>query len=256
MLASIQLLSLLLCQPVTAQEQLASDGRSAEQIWRESRKRYRLENAVQTMHMVLVSRSGSERVREIETRIRRSDDITRSYTRFLSPADVAGTQLVMVDHPGQQDEQLMYLPALERVTRIAGSARSRSFMGSDFRYDDFELDDGAAGEHLLQEETAEHWVVESKPADSDWTRVVTRISRQDELPRHAQYYDKRGELARELLVEEVQVHDGVPVPARSVMKDLKRGTQTRIELRDVRVNVPDEELPDEMFTAAYLEQNG
>ena len=89
--------------------------------------------------------------------------------------------------------------ALERVTRIAGSARSRSFMGSDFRYDDFELDDGASGEHLLLEETAEHWVVETKPADSDWTRVVTRISRQDELPRHAEYYDKRGELARELV---------------------------------------------------------
>ena len=58
------------------------------------------------------------------------------------------------------------------------------------------------------------------------------------------------------MVEEVQMHDGVPVPARSVMKDLKRGTSTRIVVRDVRVNVPDEELPDEMFTAAFLEQNG
>ncbi len=235
----------------------AAEGQDAAEIWKEARRRYRVENAIQSVRMVLVAKNGSERVRDMEMRIRRTGEITYSYTRFNSPADVAGTQLVLVDNPGQADEQLLYLPAMERVNRVAGSARNRSFMGSDFRFEDFELDDGAGDVHVMKEETADEWVIETTSGGgSDWTRMVSRISKADAVLRHVQYYDKKDELARELVVEKVETHDGVPVPMLSVMKDAKRGSSTRMEVEKVQVNVPAEDLPDDMFTAAYLEQNG
>ena len=73
---------------------------------------------VQKVRMVLVSRSGSERVREFETRVRRDGEVVKSWTRFSHPSDVAGTQLVLIDHPDQSDEQLLYLPALQLLDQL------------------------------------------------------------------------------------------------------------------------------------------
>lgn len=228
-------------------------------ILQEARRRYRVENAVQVLRMTLVSKRGQERVRELEVRIRRDDGVLRSYTRFRSPGDVAGTQLVLVDHPDRADEQLLYLPVLKRVTRIAGQARDRSFVGSDFRFSDFEMDLGEGARHALASQTAEYWEVEttfSADAETEWSRVRTRIARSDHLPRRVRYYDAEGDLARELVVEAVEERGGIPVPVRSVMKDLRKGTATRLEVLESRVDVPAAELPDEMFTAAWLERNG
>jgi outer membrane lipoprotein-sorting protein len=231
--------------------------RSAKEILEDARRRYRVENAVQTMKMTLVSRSGKERVRELEIKVRRDGDILSSYTRFLAPSDVAGTQLVLVDHPGQDDDQLLYLPALERVTRISGKARSGSFMGSDFRYSDFELDTGAGSTHALLEENAEWWVVETScgPGEPD-ARFVTHVSRADSLPRRVEWFDDTGALTRRMTVEQVDVKDGVPVPTLSRMEDLKRETSTRLEITTIDLGVTAEQVPDEVFTTAYMERNG
>jgi len=231
--------------------------RSAKEILQDARRKYRVENAVQTMKMTLVSRSGKERVRDLEIKVRREGDILNSYTRFLSPSDVAGTQLVLVDHPDQEDDQLLYLPALERVTRIAGKARSGSFMGSDFRYSDFELDTGSGSSHALLEENDEWWVVETTcgPGDPD-TRFVTHVSRADSLPRKVEWFDKAGELTRRMTVDQVDMKDGVPVPTHSRMEDLKRSTSTRLEITEIDLGVTAEQLPDEVFTSAYMERNG
>ncbi len=231
--------------------------RSAQEILEDAGRQYRVENAVQTMKMTLISRSGKERVRELEIKVRRDGDITSSYTRFLSPSDVAGTQLVLVDHPNQEDDQLLYLPALERVTRIAGKARSGSFMGSDFRYSDFELDTGEGSTHKILEEDAEYWVVETTcgPGSNDH-RFVTRIAKADSLPRNVEWFDSKGELTRRMTVDQVDIHEGVPVPTASRMEDMKRGTSTRLDITEIDVNISPEELPEEVFTSAYMERNG
>ena len=94
----------------------------------------RVDNGIQQMHMILVSKNGSKRERQFEMRVRKDGDVVRSYVRFSHPSDVAGTQLVVVDNPDRVDEQLLYLPALKKTNRIAGKARSGSFMGSDFSF--------------------------------------------------------------------------------------------------------------------------
>ncbi len=236
---------------------LGAADRSAQEILEDARRRYRVENAVQTMKMTLVSRSGKERERELEIKVRRDGDITSSYTRFVSPSDVAGTQLVLVDHPNQDDDQLLYLPALERVTRIAGKARSGSFMGSDFRYSDFELDTGEGSTHELVEEDAEWWVVKTVCGPgSDDHHFLTRVAKGDSLPRKVEWFDDKGAVTRRMTVEQVDMHEDVPVPTISRMEDLKRSTSTKLHITEVAVNVSPDELPQETFTAAYMERNG
>lgn len=71
----------------------AQAGSTADDIIEEARRAYRVENTVQAVKMVLVSKEGRERERSFELRVRRDGDVLSSYTRFLTPSDVAGTQL-------------------------------------------------------------------------------------------------------------------------------------------------------------------
>ena len=220
-----------------------------------ARKAQKVDRSIQVVRMTLVSRGGAERVREFELRVRRDDDVLKSWTRFQHPADVAGTQLVVVDPPDRVDEQLLYLPALKRVNRIAGKARSGAFMGSDFRFEDLELAGASDATATLVSEDEATWVLDAVPgADSSYGRLRLHVARADHLPRRVEYFDKKGVAVKVLEVEEVIVDGEAALPRRSTMRDLKRGTSTRMEILSHRLNVPPEEIPDETFTAAWMER--
>ena len=231
--------------------------KDAGEIIDDARSAQRLGNSIQTVKMVLVSKSGREQTRTLDLRSRRDGDVVRTYARFLEPSDVAGTQFVLVDNPDRVDEQLMYLPALGRVTRISGKGRGGSFMGSDFKYEDFEIENDAEAKHAVVSEDDGEWVLETTPgAGSSYAKIRTQIPKADKLPRKVEYFDKAGNLTRELRIEKVRVVNGVTTPTLTIMQNKRRGTSTRMEVVDIRVNVDSEELPDEVFSAAYMEENG
>ena len=59
--------------------------------------------------------------------------------RFLSPADVQGTGVLVFDYEAKADDVWIYLPALRKTRRIVSSQRSQSFMGSEFSYGDLNI---------------------------------------------------------------------------------------------------------------------
>ena len=72
------------------------------------------------------------------------------------------------DATSKEDDSWLYLPALQKVNRIASADRSGSFMGSDFTYSDidgFELED--FNYKLVKENDVvdgkDCWVIESTP---------------------------------------------------------------------------------------------
>ncbi len=87
--------------------------------------------------MVLRDRQGRESVRQMRFKVLEvPDDGDKSLFVFDQPRDVQGTALLTHAHISTQDDQWLYLPALERVKRISASTRSGSFMGSEFSYED------------------------------------------------------------------------------------------------------------------------
>ncbi|MDG1480959.1 MAG: outer membrane lipoprotein-sorting protein [Myxococcota bacterium] len=230
---------------------------SAAEIIEQAKQTQKVDNSIQQIRMVLVSKSGAERVRELEMRIRRDDEVLSSYTRFSHPSDVSGTQLIVVDNPDALDEQLLYLPALKRVQRIAGRARTGSFMGSDFAYEDLEISGADEAVHALVSEDAQAWVIDTTPsADSSYSRIRTTVSKADYLPRTVAYFDKKGEALKVLTVEETAMDGETVIPVRSVMRNLQKGTTTRMEILEHQLNVSPEQIPDETFTASFMERNG
>jgi hypothetical protein len=229
---------------------------SADEIIAKAKEVQRVQNGIQQLQMVLVSRSGSKRERKFEMRVRKDDDVVRSYVRFSHPTDVAGTQLVMIDHPNQVDEQLLYMPALKRTSRIAGRARSGRFMGSDFAFEDLEVSNASDATHTLVEDTGETWVIDTAPgSDSSYDRIRSHVSQSDYVPRRLEFF-KKGVATKVLEIRKTEVSGSTVVPTHTVMKNLQRGSQTELIVESYRLNVPPEEIPDETFTAGFMERSG
>lgn len=230
---------------------------TAESIIERAREVQRVDNGIQQMEMVLVSRNGSERSRTFEMRVRKDGERVHTYVRFSKPSDVAGTQLIMIDNPAKADEQLLYLPALKRTNRIAGKARKGSFMGSDFAYEDLEISDSDGSQHTLVSQTDDAWVIDTIPSeDSSYGRIQSTVSKSDYLPRLVTFYDTKGQHKKTLEIVETATENGSIIPTRSVMRNESRGTSTRMNVTSWRLNVPASEIPDETFTVGFMERNG
>jgi hypothetical protein len=243
---------LALALPVASAEEL-----DLNELIAEAQETRQVENSIQKVRMVLVSRSGNERIREFEARVKTDGEVVKSWTRFSHPSDVAGTQLVLVDNPDTADAQLLYLPALQRVNRIAGKARKGSFMGSDFAYEDLEVSGLEEAKHTLVEETAEAWVIDSVPGGgSSYSKMRSTVTKADKVPARVEFFDSKGTLLKVLTVEETAREGDVVLPTRSTMENVQKGTRTRLEVLEHRLNVSGTEIPDETFTSAFMERNG
>lgn len=88
--------------------------------------------------MILINKNNQKRIRNIKN-IRKDYGLdTKGIIFFLSPADVRNTAYMSYDwdDAAKEDDSWLYLPALQKVKRIASSDKSGSFMGSDFTYSD------------------------------------------------------------------------------------------------------------------------
>lgn len=57
-------------------------------------------------------------------------------TLFRSPAEVKDEAILFLEHPGNENEVLLYLPNFKKVRRVENQQQSGSFMGSVFSYSD------------------------------------------------------------------------------------------------------------------------
>ena len=103
------------------------------------------------------------------------DGTEKRIIKFLSPADVKGTGILIFDYPEKSDDMWIYLPALRKTRRIVSKEKSKSFMGSEFSnanmtapgLDDFTY--ATIGEEELEGKFC--IIIESVPANSRIWRI-------------------------------------------------------------------------------------
>ena len=227
--------------------------KTPKEILEEAIAKQQIENSIQTLTMTLFAKNGSIQERKMEIHVRKDEDAVRSYTRFSSPPEIAGTQLLLVDHPNQDDPQLLYLPALKRVQRIAGGQKDGAFLGSDFLFSDLELSLDGKETHSITEENEEEWVIQSSnPQNKQYKYWVTTISKKDLLPYRISYYAKNGSHIKTFSIEKTMTVDGRIIPAITVMSNHLKGTKTKLEINSIAINLSEDKLPLERFLPQNL----
>ena len=96
------------------------------------------DNVVTNMQMQLIDKNGHKRIRNMKTYSKDKGDDELKMIFFLSPSDVKNTAFLTYDYANENkdDDQWLYLPALNKTKRIPSSDKDSSFMGSDFTYND------------------------------------------------------------------------------------------------------------------------
>ena len=203
------------------------------------------------------------------SKVRDDGDAARSYIRFKAPSDMMGVQFVSISKKdGSGTEQFTYFPPPDEMfTRVSGAGRTGPFFGSDFSYEDMEVQQIEDAEHKLLgsetvtigDETVTAWKIESTPkagTDSGYGKLIVWIDQRNDVARQVLFFDKKDrELKRMQILTLIQ--DGTRwIPIDTLMEGLQRATRTTLHVDDYKINVPDAELPQSMFSEAYVKSQG
>jgi hypothetical protein len=209
---------------------------------------------------------GNERIRQTSMASREFDNgaTEKRIIRFLSPAEVKGTSMLIVDYAEANDDMWIYMPALRKTRRIVSSEKSKSFMGSEFSNADMSAPNIDEFEYsLLRSEAAdgcECWVIESIPVNEDvmdemgFDRKITWIGMKDYVLRKAEYYNEDDELFKEMRAGEVKSIDPSGEKHMATYMEMvnrENGRRSVMTMDKILYN-PDVKL--DYFTLSYLEK--
>lgn len=173
--------------------------------------------------------------------------------KFLEPGDIKGLRMLV----RALDQMWIYLPAYNRVRRIASHVRDQGFMGSAYSYDEMAIvtyadvfDCDLAGES----ETRYRLSCRRKPGQSfNYPRMEMDIRRDIHRPSEMRFFNDKGLKLKTDVREEYECQDvekKVCAPRFMKLTDHTRGElYTTLTMEDWKVN---QNVPDSFFTQSAL----
>ncbi len=198
------------------------------------------------LRMTLENRRGQTSERLLRFRIlERSDGGTYTLGQVDAPPDVRGTALLSHSHPDAEDQQWLYMPAVQRTRRIAAQGRSGAFMGSEFSYEDFSgrpmENHSAVWLRDEQHQNRPCHVIEFTPTDArntGYSRAIAWIDTEAYRLCRVDYYNRRGEQFKTLTMSDYVLHnDHFWHAAHMEMENHLTGNRTQLEWLDLEAGV-------------------
>jgi hypothetical protein len=216
--------------------------------------------AIQKIELRSTDRIGSEKILVADLYLKRfADESTGLIAYFKEPEDLRGTRLLIIEK-APMNEMYLYMPALFKIRRITSKRISSSMYGSDFSYEDLERLYG-----MLSSEAAEQkadalidgqavYVLVTRPSEgsgSKYESVVSYFDKKTCVARKVEFFEAGARLRKVLLVDADKVRSigGIKVPHEYLMNDIRDKTETRMTVREVRLDVP---IPDTIFDHTKL----
>jgi outer membrane lipoprotein-sorting protein len=197
-----------------------------------------------TIEIILINKSGKEKVREAEMMQKGRDKKIYRYTKPESQAGIATLSL-------PDGIMWLYMPAFGKPKKISMLAKSQAFNGTDFSMEDMDTrpypDRFSA---RLTDNTDSEYVLELTPKSekSQYSKIILTIDKSNFLPKTMVYYDKSGRKYKE--ASYIYKKSGKYWYASEVMMtDLKKNHTTKIKMSDVKF---DQGLTDDQFTVEKL----
>ena len=178
-----------------------------------------------------------------------------AYMEFTSPARDKGTRFLKLG-----DEMWMYIPTVERATKIAGHMLRQSMMGSDFSYDDIvenrrlvELYDAElTGTEEIDGKECYVLQLTAKVPETNYYLRKMWVDKDIHAAVKVELFAKSGKLLKEVTTTEFISIRRYTFPTRiRMVNKLRRDTYTELKLEDVELDI---KIPDRIFTKAYLER--
>lgn len=179
----------------------------------------------------------------------------QAYMEFTSPARDKGTRFLKID-----DEMWIYIPTVERATKIAGHMLRQSMMGSDFSYDDILenekltslYDIELTGSELLNGRECFVLQLTARIPEVNYYSRKLWVDKEMYVSVKVELYAKSGKVLKEISLAGFQRIGEYNFSTHiKMVNKLRKDTYTELILEDVRLDI---KTPDRIFTKAYLER--
>ena len=198
---------------------------SAEEVMRRVDEREAGDSSVSDITLVLIDRRERQRIRNLKLYSKNYGEDTKTLSLFESPADIRGTAYLNFDWNDslRDDDSWLYLPALQRVKRLASSDTSDSFLGSDFTYADingFEIDwyDYSFVNESEMIDGEDCWVIEmiAKSEFKDraeeatgYSKMQSWVSKEKFIQLRGQFWELKGNRIKFFTASEVELVEDI-----------------------------------------------
>jgi len=247
--------------PLLSLIQLPAQQPDASEIMNKSRDLTLTGSMSANIHMSITEKNGTSRLRTIAMTTKSyQGGQEKRYIKFLEPADVKGTTMLITDNKDIADEMWIYLPAMKKTRRIVSSEKGKSFMSSEFSNADMSspaLTD-FSNEHLEGSGSNNQWIIESTPSNEDkadeygYTKKISYISADKYQVKKMEFYNFDNELFKVIEIEAFY-----PLPeGKFLVQDMKADnllTGRKSEIRMTKISV-DTQIDDSVFSLQNLER--
>jgi len=228
------------------------------------------DNIITNMQMQLIDKNGHKRIRNMKTYSKDKGDDELKMIFFLSPGDVKNTAFLTYDYANEDkdDDQWLYLPALNKTKRIPSSDKDSSFMGSDFTYNDMtkpNLNDynfKILKQSVVKRKSGKEkvWLIEVIPKtqkiidETGYLKSIAYVRQDNYMVTRAKYYLKKAGRIKYMDVKKVEKIDGIDIATITTMttKEARRMVHKTILIqKDVKMN---QDLKENMFSVRTIEK--
>ncbi len=245
---------------------LSADTPDGREVIQKSRDVSKVSGLESVSTLTILDSKGRERVRKTAMASKEFDQgrTEKRIIRFLEPADVSGTGMLIFDYENDSDNMWIYMPALRKTRRIVNSDKSKNFMGSEFSNADMtasNIDDFTY--HFKGEEEINGklcFKIEIQPINEDiadengFSKKVSFIDKDSYVLRKSLYYDLDGELLKIMIASKFKLIDeknGKYLATKMVMENVQNGRKSIMQMEKVQFNP---NVSDDYFTTRYLEK--
>lgn len=168
------------------------------------------ESMEMTSKLSIFDNRGNVRERQVIVATKKFGEIVKTLIKFISPADVRGTAMLIHDYKTDADDMWIYLPSLRKTRRIVSTEKGKNFMGSEFTNADMSkpnMDDFVY--KLLGSEEVNgkmSWKIETACKDKNITvengfsKKISYIDKNSYLTYKVEYFDPAGAMHKVMLI--------------------------------------------------------
>ena len=178
---------------------------------------------------------------------------SKSMARFNKPKVVKGTGLLSWVQRNGQTDQWFFLPKLKTAKKVKGKEKSKSFLNTDFIYEDLEsrrpgVDSLISiGTEFIDGEQCRVIMAWPKDQSSYFARKLW-VNMQNWQISKVEYYTSESEREKTLILSDFIEISGFTTPGKMLM-DIGNGNRTLMQITSYK---PDIGLNEEIFSKSFL----
>ena len=214
-----------------------------------------------TINLSITEKNGTSRKRTISMATKSyPDGLEKRFIKFIEPADVRGTSMLVIDNKNAQDEMWIYLPALRKTRRIVSSEKGKSFMSSEFSNADMSSPtiSDFVYTHLAESGLDGHWIIESQPitevqADEyGYSKRISYINMDNYQIMKMEFFNFDNELFKTIEISSIySLPDGKFLISNMIANNLLTKRKSEIILNNITEGV---KIDDSYFTIQNLQR--